>query len=382
MPGLYIHIPYFLKRCSYCDFISGIYNPALADSYISALKIEISRLPNKHPISTLFIGGGTPTTLSTDQLHSLLNTVFQHFSFIENYEATIEANPGTLDIKKLTLLRQAGINRLSIGMQSFNDQELALLGRIHSSEEARRSIEIGREAGFTNIGIDLIYGLPGQTQDSWHYNLKTAVSLRPQHISAYELTFEKDTELSLFMKNPANASLISQDCEEEIIDMYYHAIDYLDSKGYAHYEISNFAKNDKECRHNLNYWDRGTCYAAGIGAHSFVDKVRSANISDINKYIQTFSQGNLPFQDPRFITDEEAFSEALFLGMRKTRGVCIESFAKRYKKNLLTIYVKEIKELTAMGLIEISASECSYESELRLTRRGLVLSNEVFERFI
>jgi oxygen-independent coproporphyrinogen-3 oxidase len=214
MPAsLYVHVPFCLKRCIYCDFVSGIYDPEKADAYIKALKNEISGIPSTTQFSTLYIGGGTPTALSTHTLSDLIKHIFLHFNFSPlhpppgkggqgGYEATIEANPGTVDFEKLRALRLAGINRISIGIQSFNDDELAFLGRAHTAEEAEHAVSLAHDAGFENIGIDLIYGVPGQNIVSWRKTLENAVRLKPAHISTYELTVEKGTVLYEYFKNP------------------------------------------------------------------------------------------------------------------------------------------------------------------------------------
>lgn len=378
-PSLYVHIPFCLKRCIYCDFVSGLYNPAMANAYINALKKEISDIPNEKPLSTLFIGGGTPTALSSDVLSSLLKNIFTHFSFMENYEATIEANPGTLDKDKFKAIRSAGINRINIGIQSFNDDELSFLGRIHTSEEAEQAVQLAKDTGFENIGIDLIYGIPGQDTESWSNSLGKAVSLRPKHISTYELTVEKETELYNYLRGGNKLTLPDED---RIIEMYEHTIDYLTSEGYLHYEISNFALPGSQCRHNLNYWERGEYYGAGLGAHSFINAERSHNTDDLEKYLKLISENKSTVKGSESITEDMALSEAIFLGLRKTGGFNIEAFSKRYNRNILSCYHQEIDDLKAAGLIDVTSSDCSYETTLKLTRKGLVLSNEVFMKFI
>ena len=377
--SLYVHIPFCLKRCIYCDFISGLYNPDRAYAYIDALKKEMSHLPNEQPLSTLFIGGGTPTALSSDVLSTLIDHIFTKFRFEEDYEATIEANPGTVDTDKLKAIRSAGINRISIGVQSFHDDELSLLGRIHTSAEAEHAVHLARDAGFENIGIDLIYGIPGQDTEIWNNTLGKAVSLKPKHISTYELTVEKQTELYKYLTEDNKFTLPDED---KIIEMYQYAIDYLKSEGYHHYEISNFALPNYPCRHNLNYWDRGECYGAGLGAHSFINKTRFHNTDDLDEYLDLISQGKSPVKGSESITADMALSEAIFLGLRKTCGINIETFSKRYNRNILSCYQKELDALQADGLIEVTSSDCSYETTLKLTQKGLVLSNEVFIKFI
>ena len=376
---LYVHIPFCLKRCIYCDFVSGIYDPEKATDYISALKTEISTFQNKEPLETLFIGGGTPTALSDMLLKELTTHIFSHFNFRENYEATIEANPGTIDRSKLESLISSGINRISIGVQSFNNDLLVFMGRIHNSEEAEQAVGMARKAGFENISIDLIYGIPGQTMSIWQETLEKAVRLNPEHISTYELTYEKGTELHN-MFNEGN--IINLPEEDLIVEMYEYAIDFLKSNGFSHYEISNFALPGYECRHNLNYWDRGEYYGAGLGAHSFVDHRRFFNVRELDRYIGLVLNNQSPVDAIEKITKDMALSEALFLGLRKTNGISLEILAKAFGKNILIAYDEAIHDLKKEGLIEIVSSDCSYKSILRLTGSGLLLSNEVFVKFL
>lgn len=372
--SLYIHIPFCMKRCIYCDFVSGVYNQEKADYYIEALTKELRCIPSEVPFSSLYIGGGTPTALSTQLLSELTENIFSNFQFIENYEATIEANPGTVDRDKLSALRLSGMNRISMGVQSFNDRELSFLGRVHSSEEAEEAVYLAGGAGFENIGIDLIYGIPGQDINSWKETLEKAVSLRPGHLSAYELTVEKGTVLDEYC--------LKDEDEDRIIEMYEYTIDYLVSRGYIHYEISNFARPGRYCRHNLNYWDRGEYFGAGLGAHSFIGGKRYRNTDDLEEYIKAFAKNMHPVKDSEDIDEEKALSEALFLGLRKTGGIIVEDFAKRYRKNILSHYHIELKDLLEAGLVKVTGSDCSYETSLRLTRKGLLVSNEIFTKFI
>ena len=385
--SLYIHIPFCVKRCIYCDFVSGAYTPEKAALYVDALKKEISSIPADRPLSTLYIGGGTPTVLTADQLTDLTGHIFEHFNFIEDHESTIESNPGTLDINRLTKIRSSGINRISIGVQSFNNDELTFLGRIHTGPEAEEAVRLARDAGFENIGIDLIYGIPGQGIETWKRTLEKAVSLKPDHISAYELTVEEGTKLYKLLNSPPDPSLgngghIHCLNEEQIIGMYEHTIAHLRAEGYLHYEISNFALPGSFSRHNLNYWDRGDYYGAGAGAHSFVNNTRWYNTADLDRYLRLVSEKKPPVEHSDEITPEKAISEAIFLGLRKTEGINVEAFSKRYGENILTIYEKEIKEMQEAGLIETGYSECSYETDISLTQKGLLLSNEVFVKFI
>ncbi len=384
--SIYIHIPFCMKRCFYCDFVSGIYDQGTAEKYITALTKELSLTKEKSPISTLYIGGGTPTALADETLSNLLSNIFNCFNFIDNLEASIEANPGTLDVNKLKTVRTSGINRISIGVQSFHDDELSFLGRIHSAEEAEDAVRLARGAGFDNIGIDLIYGIPGQTPDRWKDTLKKVVQLKPKHISTYELTLEKGTQLhEVFHISRLNLDMSSDRKplhEDTIIEMYEYAIDYLTDQGFDHYEISNFAIPGYECRHNLNYWDRGEYYGAGLGAHTLVHETRYCNTENLDEYLQLVSENRSPAVNRETITEEAAFSEALFLGLRKTEGIHAESLARRYHKSILSLYGNELNTFRESGLIEISQSPCSYETNIRLTRKGLILSNEIFKIFI
>ncbi len=382
--SLYVHIPFCLKRCIYCDFVSGIYDPEKADACIKALQKELAGIPAGAALATLYIGGGTPTTLPAAALSELIGHIFTHFRFIEDYEATIEANPGTLDKEKAGLILSSGINRISIGAQSFNKDELELLGRIHSPDDAEQAVHIARDAGCENTGIDLMYGIPGQDINSWIKTLEKAVSLGPEHISAYELTVEKGTMLSEHLKTHPHRTenkfkLLD---EETIIEMYEYTIDYLKSEGFIHYEISNFAMPGYPGRHNLNYWDRGEYYGIGPGAHSFLNGKRFCNTSGLDEYIESISENRRPVVDSEVITGDRALSEAVFLGLRKTEGLSLESFAGLYGENILSYYRKEINVLEDAGLIEIVSAGCSYETSLRLTRKGLLLSNEVFAKFM
>jgi oxygen-independent coproporphyrinogen-3 oxidase len=393
--SLYIHIPFCLKRCIYCDFVSGVYHPDKAETYIDALITELSNIPDDIPLSNLYVGGGTPTALCADTLSRLLNAAFDRFKLIDNYEATVEANPGTLDRSTLHVLQSSGINRISLGVQSFNDDELDFLGRIHSSAQAEQAVRMAGNAGFSSIGIDFIYGIPGQTIDSWKKTLEKADSLKPQHISAYELTIEEGTVLHNMMhpphltKNERQKNHIITDTaqvdllqEDQITEMYEHAIDYLTSRGYIHYEISNFALPGHFCRHNLNYWDRGEYYGAGLGAHSFIEGKRSRNTDDPDEYIKLTAENKSLVKYSEDISEDMAFSEAIFLGLRRIGGINAGALSRRYNKSITSCFGDEIRELKDAGLLDIISSNSSSDTTLKLTKKGLMLSNEAFTKFI
>jgi oxygen-independent coproporphyrinogen-3 oxidase len=367
---LYIHIPFCVKKCIYCDFFSVPYDESAIQIYVDALCKELSlkkRLAGM--LKTAYFGGGTPTLLPADCFRQLFNCMKDNYQFSQDIEITVEANPGTVDEPKIVALLSLGVNRLSVGVQSFTNNELAALGRIHSSDEALRSIESIRKAGLKNISIDLIYGIPCQTIESWMESLSRAIDLSLKHISTYELTPEENTPLYALIRS----GKISMLNEELVLEMYNHTIDYLAARGYEHYEISNFALPGFECLHNLNYWNRGEYIGAGAGAHSFADGTRSKNINDINRYIDHLNKGFVPETELMRLSRAEVIEEFIFLGLRKTEGIDLEK-AEREGLNILAAGEEMIKE----GYLEIT------DNMLRLTRKGIVVSNAViaglFER--
>jgi oxygen-independent coproporphyrinogen-3 oxidase len=362
--SLYIHIPFCVRKCIYCDFLSVRYDDNIAGAYITSLTNEFNlRKELAGEIRTIYTGGGTPTTLSAHELTRLIQGLRASFTVSPDAEITIEANPGTIDKEKVAVLADAGVNRFSLGVQSFIDRELQLLGRVHNSDDAVRAIEIMRYSGVRNLSLDLIYGIPGQTMREWSYTLSKTLELSPEHISAYELTPEEGTPLSDSIKD---GSLQKPD-EDVILRMYYHAIDALTASGYKHYEISNFARQGFECTHNLNYWDRGQYIGLGAGAHSFIGDKRIKNTSDINRYINELKTGKLSIEDETEISCEDAIKEFIFLGIRKTGGLNVKGFRDDLGIDLLDVSDKLIND----GLL---MSDGNY---LRLTRKGIVVSNTV-----
>ena len=362
--SLYIHIPFCVKKCIYCDFFSVPYDESLAMGYINAVLKELElRRERAGTLRTVYIGGGTPTTIPTLALIRLLKTVKDIFNIAQNAEFTIEANPGTVTREMIKALSGSGINRLSIGVQSFHDKELKLLGRIHDFTEGLDSIAAARHAGITNLSIDLIYGIPGQTLRDWTQTVSTAVEMSPEHISAYELTPEKDTPLHKLI----STGQLEKPDEDTIISMYSHTIARLGEAGYSQYEISNFAKRGFQCIHNLNYWNRGQYLGIGAGAHGFIADKRTKNTGDIRTYIELLSQGDLPEAETLEISCEDAIKESIFLGLRKTEGLDIREFREDLGIDLLKISDRLIHE----GLL------ASDGVHLSLTRKGIVVSNRV-----
>ncbi|MCL5022545.1 MAG: radical SAM family heme chaperone HemW [Nitrospirae bacterium] len=362
--SLYIHIPFCIRKCIYCDFLSVPYDEALALRYAAAAAHELDlRREAIDEITTVYIGGGTPTTMPTLSLIGLLRKIRDSFTLAADAEITIEVNPGTIDKEKACALSDAGVNRFSIGVQSFLDRELQFLGRIHSFEDAIKSISAVRNAGAKNLSLDLIYGIPGQTLDDWSHSLATAREFFPEHISTYELTPEVCTPLYELIREKR----VEKPDEETIIGMYYHAIDGLTGAGYGHYEISNFARPGFACRHNLNYWDRGEYIGIGAGAHSFIAGRRTRNTNDIGKYLEALRKGELSTEEDIGISRVEEIREVILLGLRKTEGLNVGELREVYGIDIAGTAAALIKA----GLLS-SDKDC-----LCLTRRGLVISNTV-----
>jgi oxygen-independent coproporphyrinogen-3 oxidase len=362
--SLYIHVPFCPKKCVYCDFYSIPYDESLAHQYVTALVHEIEIIREKAgELSTVYIGGGTPTTLPTLALVRLMRSVRTLFTLSSDAEITIEANPGTITRESVEALVGAGINRMSIGIQSFDDNDLKMLGRIYDFQDALKALAVARHGGITNLGIDLIYGIPGQTPEAWFRQVSRAIEILPEHISAYELTIEDGT--------PLHEAVMSGDVEkppdETIVSMYFHTIERLTAAGYRHYEISNFGLPGFQCRHNLNYWDRGEYLGAGAGAHSFMGGRRKKNVADVEQYLNSLKHGRLPVEDDVEISHEEALKEVIMLGLRKTEGVDVARCMSEFGKDLISLS----EGLIAEGLL-VCEQGC-----LRLTRKGLVVSNTV-----
>lgn len=378
---LYIHIPFCIKKCIYCDFYSVPFRSKIAEDYIKALCKEIELRKNElDNLTTVYIGGGTPTILSTAEISKILDAVRSNCRIRSDAEITIEANPRTITEKKAEILLKSGINRISVGVQSFVDDELTILSRSHNAQEAINAVKGIKRAGFKNISLDLIYGIPFLISHrsgvrskelqikNWEYSLQKAIEISPEHISTYELTPERDTPL---YKEISEGRLVMHD-EGVIAEMYYKVIDILSDNGYVHYEISNFAKPGYECKHNMNYWNRGEYIGIGAGAHSFFGRNRTSNVRDIGLYIEGIERNSVPVAEDHYITDEEAEKEFMFLGMRKTEGINMELLLDRDRE----LIQKAVKDLESHGLVEVNGSI------LRLTRKGLILSNEVIVKLM
>ncbi len=375
--ALYIHVPFCIKKCFYCDFTSYPVDPGAVEAYLDALSQEINLygadLPEGEKVlSSLFVGGGTPTCLPAKRIKEVLEDVRSGFKLLPGCEVTVEANPGTVDLDGLLELKAAGVNRLSIGVQSFQDSLLQTLGRIHSAGEAVKAVRLAREAGFSNLNLDLIFGIPGQTIDDWRETLAIAVDLAPEHIAAYGLQIEKGTPLE---RAVARGEL--ETCPEETeLSMFLAAIDYLPTHAYKHYEISNFARPGRECIHNLVYWLNRPYLGLGPAAHSCLRNERFNNESLLEKYLEKLSREEYPVETRVKLSGEIQMSDTMLLGLRLTGGVDLDSFYRGFGKKVEDIYRKELAGLMEMKLIELGGGF------LRLTRRGLPVANYVFRQFV
>ena len=371
--SLYVHIPFCVKKCIYCDFNSYAGKLGLSDAYIDSLLKELALYEAKlqgKKINTIFIGGGTPTILNEKLLDKLLKGLSKYSD--SAYEYTIESNPGTLTLDKLNIMKSYKINRLSIGLQAVQNTLLKTLGRIHSFEDFLRSFELARKAGFNNINIDLMFGLPGQTPDDWHKTLKEVVSLRPEHISAYSLIVDENTEIFNLIKNK-RMSLPDENTER---NMYKDAIGFLNASGYRQYEISNFALPGYECTHNIAYWKEKEYIALGAGASSFFQNIRYKNEESIEAYIKRIKKSEIPVSEFDYIDKNSMIREAIILGLRMNEGIDLCSFKNQYGFDINLSFGDIISKYASMGLMDNS------NGRIKLTKRGIDISNTIFLDFI
>lgn len=375
--GLYIHVPFCLKKCNYCDFISYIYNPVRARQYRNAVIKEMELYSRQLPsgdrqAATLYIGGGTPTCLPVEHLVEIIEACRTYFNLLPGSEVSLEANPGTLDTRKISALYRAGVNRLSLGVQASQEELLLLLGRIHSFPQAVEAVEVAREAGLANISLDLIFGLPGQRPEQWESCLEQVLELAPTHISTYGLQLEENTPLA----QEVRSGKIKSCSEEAELQMYRQAIKRLTAAGYDHYEISNFALPGYQCKHNLRYWRNLTYLGLGPAAHSCLNNRRFSNEIGLDKYYQRIMSGESAVAETEEITPRTGMSETMFLGLRLMKGVDSNVFASRFGQRMEEVFAREIERLLKLDLIEFN------EGFLRLSRRGLPLANQVFLEFV
>lgn len=373
--GLYIHVPFCSSKCNYCDFNSYAGRLDVAESYFDALKKEIELYYNTmryNLIDTIFIGGGTPSCINQNYISKVLNLCKIKFNISEACEISIESNPGTLDIEKLTTYRRNGINRISIGLQAYQGKLLKYLGRRHSKEDFIASVELAKKAGFININADVIFGIPGQTIGDWAETLKALVDLGITHISAYSLKIEEGTRFGDMLENGE----LTQVEDELDRNMYHYAIDYLKENGFMQYELSNFAKEGYQCKHNLIYWKCFDYLGLGAGAHSLLEGERFSNKYTIEKYINALEKGLKPVEERYQMEFSDKVAEYMFLGLRLNQGINSTEFRKMFGQDMFSMYEESFKELQQKNLIEICGERVS------LTRLGLDLANQVFIKFV
>lgn len=395
---IYVHIPFCAKKCAYCDFLSFPGNMRMRREYTDKLLEEIriqSSFVREYQVDTIFLGGGTPSVLDVTDIIAIMGALKEHYDIAPDAEITIEVNPGTVKMEGLVAYREAGINRVSMGLQSADDTELRYLGRIHTYDEFLKSFQRVRMAGFTNVNVDLISAIPGQTPESWRNTLKKTAMLKPEHISAYSLIVEEGTPFydrygghvemeSYEMSQEERRRLMAlpdlpdEDTERE---MYYMTRNCLAEQGYERYEISNYARPGFECRHNVGYWT-GTGYLGlGLGASSYLEGCRFHNTSDFQSYVSAHFDDEAEFcqalrQDMEQLSVKSKMEEFMFLGLRLTRGVSVEGFITRFGQSIRNVYGGVIDKLEREGLLEHK------NGYYHLTERGLDLSNYAMSLFL
>ena len=376
--GLYIHIPFCLKKCSYCDFFS-ITDLTLLDEFIIAMLREMERVGNSGLFfDTLYLGGGTPSLLEAEQAAQIITAAYENFNLAPSAEITMEMNPGTLTLAKLRGYRAVGVNRINIGIQSLRDINLNFLGRIHSASDAVASVQTARDAGFDNIGLDLIYGLPGQSVKDWTADLKKTVQLRPEHLSCYILTFEQGTPLAQAKQAKHFVPL----SEAEVGDLFEVTASFLQDKGYKQYEISNFALESKlsgtdlRSRHNRKYWLNNSYIGIGPSAHSYIEPERWWNISDLKEYIKSISENILPVAGKEILSSEQRIMESIFLGLRTSEGIDIEKFKERFGLDFYEKCGAAVASLEDPGYLTAS------RRRLALTSKGFLLHDSLTAIFL
>ena len=377
--GIYIHIPFCAKKCSYCDFISFENKDGLVDSYIKNLKKEIESFDFfEVNVTTIYLGGGTPSYIEGKYIVSILEFLKEKLvnnkTSWKDIEITIEVNPGTVTKEKLKKYKEAGVNRLSIGLQSTNDKLLEQIGRIHTYEDFLNTYNMAKNTGFENINVDLMIALPNQNIKDIKESLEKIISLNPNHISVYSLIVEEGTLIFKLLEE----GKIKLPSDEEERRMYWYVKDFLELSGYNHYEISNFSKKGKESKHNLNCWNQEEYIGFGLAAHSYINGIRFCNISNLEEYIENINKcdfnKNKEIEERQTKLDTE--KEFMMLGFRKLEGVEISKFKEKFVENPIFLFRKELKRLVNEGLVEIDFNN------IRLTNKGLDLANLVFEEFI
>lgn len=375
---IYIHIPFCVRKCAYCDFLSGTADEKAIETYVKALieEICVHGVRNQERIvTTIFLGGGTPSLLSGEQMQRIMSVLKENFHVSLDAEISMEANPGTVTKEKLDAYKRAGINRISFGLQSTKNDELKLLGRIHTYEDFLESFKLARECGFDNINVDLISAIPRQTKETWQESLRQICFLKPEHISAYSLIIEEGTDFAKRYGEGTKGEAELPSEEEERL-MYQLTEDILEMSGYHRYEISNYAKVGKECRHNLGYWERKDYLGIGLGSSSLLDNVRYKNTSDLQMYLKQSGDLQAIQEEREVLSASEQLEEHIFLGLRKMQGISIKGFEDTFGKSLKECYGENIRRMMQAGLLVIE------DDFLRLSKKGIDVSNYVFAEIL
>jgi len=380
--GIYIHIPFCETKCPYCSFISyPAQDPEFINSYIEALERQVWEMAvqpwvRKRKFHSLFVGGGTPSSIDPVKLSGLIAECLDAFDFIQISETlpevTVEVNPNTVNDNLLTGLRGAGVNRISIGMQALADRMLKNIGRLHSVEDNLQAFERTRNAGFSNINLDLMYGLPYQDENIWEDSLRQAAGLSPEHFSVYELTIEPGTPFFELAKKKS----LNLPAEEKVVAMFMKAREILAAEGYQHYEISNYGRSGFACRHNITYWENGNYLGLGAGAVSCFSGLRIKNEEDPRQFIKLLNRKQMPYAEAEFLSLEAGFRETVIMGLRLTNGVSVRHLESRFGLTPHKYYGKILEELMRRELITET------EGRLKLTRKGMLLANRVMEQLV
>jgi oxygen-independent coproporphyrinogen-3 oxidase len=372
MLGLYLHVPFCSSICSYCNFNRGLFDGALKERYVNALSQEILRAGRGEAVDTIYFGGGTPSLLEPAEIGSLIDDCRSVFDVAADAEVTLETNPETASVARLTGFREAGVNRLSFGVQSFKDAELARLGRVHSSARAREAVAEARATGFANVSLDLMMWLPGQSVADWTDNVRALVGVRPEHVSFYLLELYPNAPLKDDMAR-AGWSLAP---DEDAAAMYLAGLEILDQAGYRQYEISNACVEERESRHNVKYWTDGEWHGFGCGAHSTRHGVRWQNVAGTADYIARLDAHASPIVDRRRLTAAEQVEEAMFTGLRLTRGVNLETVGRRYNVDVWGRFGAGLQPFVEQGILRRDGPR------IWLSREGMLVANEVMQIFV
>jgi len=371
--GLYVHIPFCVRKCHYCDFTSGPFGEKARQMYLEALQEEIRSTSWRGcPVTTVFLGGGTPSELTIPEVEELITALGRTFPIDKNAEWSIECNPGTTSQGYVAALGEMGFNRVSLGVQSFDDSHLRFLGRIHTAEEARAAYHDLRQAGFDNLNLDLMFALPGQTLDRWRADLEEALGFGPEHLSLYNLTIEPGTEFG----NRRVTGELKETDEDLAADMFELAMDLTRTAGYQQYEISNYCLPGRECVHNLIYWHNQPYLGFGIGASSFIEGTRWTHTTSLAEYYRTASSGLVTRACQEKLNDREALGEEIMLGLRTEEGISTTALSRRYSCDVDSLFSQTFQSLGHNGLL-LQEGE-----RIRLTRRGKMMANDVCAQFL